>query len=257
MSDTLRLALIQADLAWEDKTTNLQFFENEISKIQADIIFLPEMFTTGFSMKPEAFAETIEGDSVAWMKAQAAKSNAVITGSLIIEENGNYFNRLVWAQPNGEVITYNKRHLFSYAGEEKHYTAGTDRLIIDYKGWKIFPQVCYDLRFPVWSRNNLDYDLAFYVANWPERRSYPWTTLLKARAIENQCFLVGLNRVGDDGNGVSHSGDSMVVDPLGEPKASCTPSKVETLVTEITKEELDKVRNRFRFLADKDEFELK
>ena len=256
MSDTLQLALIQADLAWEDKATNLQFFEDEIGKIKADIIFLPEMFTTGFSMKPEAFAEEMDGQSVNWMKTQASKSNAVITGSIIIEDNGNYYNRLVWAQPNGEIITYNKRHLFSYAGEEKHYKAGSDRLIINYKGWKIFPQVCYDLRFPVWSRNNLDYDLAFYVANWPERRSYPWTTLLKARAIENQCFLVGLNRVGDDGNGVSHSGDSMVIDPLGEPKASCTPGKVETLLVEVSKEELDKVRNRFRFLADRDDFEL-
>jgi predicted amidohydrolase len=227
---TLSVTIIQTDLHWEDKAANLKMLEEKINGIKAktEIVVLPEMFSTGFSMKPELLAETMEGTTVEWMKRIAAERKIILTGSVIIEEKGNYFNRLIWMLPNGQCGVYDKRHRFAYAGEDDHYTAGTKRLIASVKGWKVNLLVCYDLRFPVWARQSpplrqerelggeAEYDLLIYVANWPDRRIHAWKTLLQARAIENQCYVVGVNRVGKDGNDIQYSGESMVVDPLGE-----------------------------------------
>jgi predicted amidohydrolase len=236
---------------------NKAHFDDLLQGLQTDLVVLPEMFTTGFSMNPNELAEEEDGPTLAWLKAKARELDAAITGSVIIREKGKYYNRLFFVLPNGNYQTYNKRHLFTYAGEHHHYTAGSNKLTLDYKGWKICPMVCYDLRFPVWSRNTEDYDLLIYVANWPERRNHPWKSLLVARAIENQCYTIGLNRVGEDGNGISHSGDSIVLDPLGEKIAAANPLIEEVITTQISKAELQKVRDRFQFLADRDEFTLK
>jgi omega-amidase len=214
------------------------------------------MFSSGFTMKPAANANTIDGEAVKWMHKLAREQNAAVTGSLVIEQNGNYYNRLFFVEPNGKQHTYNKRHLFTLAGEEKVYTGGNSRIIIDYKGWRIMPQVCYDLRFPVWCRNDVDYDLIYFVANWPERRSYHWRQLLLARAIENQAYCIGVNRVGDDGNGIYHSGDSAAIDPLGEYLSDIKPGESTTEIVTLKKSRIEQVRSRFGFLKDQDDFEL-
>jgi predicted amidohydrolase len=219
------------------------------------------MFNTGFSMRPEALAEPMDGATVAWMKAIAAHHRCILAGSLMIAEEGHYFNRLVWMQPNGQAGYYDKRHLFAYAGEDKHYAPGGKRLIASVNGWKINLQVCYDLRFPVWARQQLsddgepEYDVLVYVANWPERRVQAWKTLLKARAIENQCYVVGVNRTGHDGNGIYHSGDSMVVDPLGEVVCQFTHEEVVHSL-ELDAAHLNDLRRKLPFLADADDFYL-
>ncbi len=259
---TLRISTIQTDLAWEDKATNLRRFEEKIAALvgKTEIVVLPEMFSTGFSMRPEALAETMEGETVAWMKRVSAANRVILTGSLIIEENGNYFNRLIWMLPNGQYGLYDKHHRFAFAGEDEHYTAGQKRLVASVNGWKINLLVCYDLRFPVWARQQtehgeMEYDVLIYVANWPERRSLAWKTLLQARAIENQCYVVGVNRVGNDGNNIHHSGDSSVIDPLG---TILYTKKDEEDVHTITldKNELDAVREKFPFWRDADRFLL-
>ena len=237
--------------------------EEKIKSIQekTQVVILPEMFSTGFSMKPEILAETMEGETVQWMKRVAAEKKIILTGSVIIEEDNKYYNRSIWMLPNGQYGYYNKRHLFAYAEEDKHYTAGTERFIASVNGWKINLQVCYDLRFPVWARQQFDeqsafeYDVLIYVANWPERRSLAWKTLLQARAIENQCYVIGVNRVGEDGAGIYHSGDSMVIDPLGE---ILYHKKDEEDVFTITlqKKDLETVRERFQFWQDGDEFNI-
>jgi predicted amidohydrolase len=305
---TLTITTIQADLRWEDKAANLQRFEEKILGIPepTEIVVLPEMFSTGFSMKPQALAEKMDGPTIAWMKTIAAEKRVILTGSIIIEEGGHYFNRLIWMLPNGQYGYYDKRHRFAYAGENEQYTAGRKRLIASVKGWKVLLLVCYDLRFPVWSRQGpavpgaglagtqgaaglpaergvlpangpdeeadgaladgaqgktpedgpgLEYDLILYVANWPERRSLAWKTLLQARAIENQSFVVGVNRVGMDGNNIYHSGDSMVIDPLGEVLSLI--SNKETIFTHtLRKERLDEARSRFPFWRDADHFSI-
>ncbi len=218
MSD-LKVALIQSDLEWEQIDANLAKFDAAVSRIEGhvDLIVLPEMFSTGFSMNPDRLAELMDGSAVNWLRQKAQAKGAVLTGSLMIEEKGRFFNRLVWATPNGELSTYDKRHLFRYAGEEKIYTAGGKHITLECSGWRVRPSVCYDLRFPIWTRNlNLDYDLAVFVANWPAKRSAHWRALLVARAIENQCCVIGVNRVGIDGNGLDYDGCSMVVAPTGE-----------------------------------------
>lgn len=228
-----------------------------------ELVVLPEMFSTGFSMKPEVLAETMEGETMAWMKRLSAANRVILTGSLIIEEEKKYYNRLIWMMPNGEFGYYDKRHLFGFAGEDKHYQAGNKRLITSVKGWKINVQVCYDLRFPVWARqsvkkdkeNPYEYDVLLYVANWPERRSHAWKTLLCARAIENQCYVIGVNRVGMDGNEIYHSGNSLVIDPLGEVLYHMTDEE-DIFTIMLEKEKLDDVRSRFPFLKDADEFRL-
>jgi len=352
---TLIITTIQPDLHWENKAANLQSLEEKILGIRekTELVILPEMFSTGFSMKPEILAEGMDGPTVNWMKKVAAQKRIILTGSLIIEENGRYYNRLIWMLPNGQLGVYDKRHRFAYAGEHDHYTAGQKRLIASVKGWRVNLQVCYDLRFPVWSRQSppgegsesvgflaeetrqgktpvsereeeipdtdvepgtrplndppfngpaLDhssrapqtptqtlpkpppthsqsgpptssiahpqpgpsasnpppipeYDLLIYVANWPERRAHAWKTLLQARAIENQSYTVGVNRVGNDGNNIYHSGDSMIIDPLGE--VLYHGSKQEEVFTyTLQKDKLDEVRSRFPFWRDGDRFSI-
>lgn len=269
---TLSITTIQSTLHWEDKTANLKMLEEKINSIKGktELVVLPEMFSTGFSMKPELLAETMEGETLQWMKRIVAEKKIILTGSVIIGETGQtgtagpYYNRLIWMLPNGEYGVYDKRHCFAFAGEDEHYTAGTKRLIASVKGWRINLQVCYDLRFPVWSRQSFavaqddklpEYDLLIYVANWPERRSHAWKTLLQARAIENQCYVVGVNRVGNDGNGIYHSGDSMIVDPLGE--VLYTKNDEEDIFTiTLDKVHLDTIRAKFPFLRDADRFTI-
>lgn len=256
--NNLSLTLVQANLVWQDRIANFKKMESLLAATQkvGDIILLPEMFTTGFSMSPETLWDKPEGETLRWLQKMAETHNAAVCGSAIIKDDGNYYNRLYFVYPSGEFETYNKRHLFTLAGEEKIYTGGSKHLFIDYKGWRIMPLVCYDLRFPVWCRNTTDVDLQIFVANWPERRSMPWKALLKARAIENMCYVAGLNRVGDDGNGVSHSGDSAVYDELGNEVEMLTPFKEEVVTIEMDRQKMLDSRQRFQFLSDRDSFDL-
>ena len=269
---SLTITVIQTNLHWENRDANLQMLEEKINSIKekTEIVVLPEMFTTGFSMQPGKLAETMHGETVQWMKRMAAAKKIILTGSVIIEEKGNYFNRLIWMLPNGQYGIYDKRHRFAYAGEDGYFTAGTKRLIASVKGWKINLLICYDLRFPVWARQTspsnslskgeggpaaLEYDVLIYVANWPERRIHAWKTLLQARAIENQCYVVGANRVGHDGNNISYSGESMVIDPMGE--VLHTKKNEEDIFTvTLDKLHLQQVREKFPFWKDSDSFTI-
>jgi len=262
--NTLTCSIIQTKLFWEDKDANLKMLEAKINSIKEKtaIVILPEMFSTGFSMQPEKFAETMNGNCVSWMKKIAAKNKIILTGSLMIKENNQYYNRLIWMLPNEQYGYYDKRHCFSYANEDKHYKAGNRRLIASVNGWKINVQICYDLRFPVWARQNIinkhdapEYDILINVANWPERRNYAWKTLLTARAIENQCYVIGVNRVGEDGNNIFYSGDSMVINALGETLYHKINDEDIFTIT-LQKEHLQEVRNKFPFLADADKFSI-
>tara|TARA_B100000809_G_scaffold266826_1_gene331955 strand:- start:38 stop:823 length:786 start_codon:yes stop_codon:yes gene_type:complete len=259
----LKVNIIQSELHWENVDQNLEMFAQKIEAISTptDIIVLPEMFNTGFSMDSSELAEKMDGKTVAWMKDQAAKSNSVITGSLIIKENGNYYNRLIWAQPDSELYTYDKRHLFRMAGENNHFAAGEKRLVVSYKGWRICPLICYDLRFPVWSRNTDDnetpaYDCLIYVANWPAVRKQPWSKLLEARAIENQCYVIGVNRVGEDGKGIAYSGNSVVVNPKGDVISSIPENADTTESVDLSLAELNEFREKFPVSLDGDDFTL-
>ncbi len=258
-SQDLTVTLIQSDLLWEDKQANLQAFEQKILGIKppTELIVLPEMFSTGFSMEPEKLAEDMEGTTVKWMKRISAEKKVVLTGSIIIQENGKYFNRLIWMLPTGEYGVYDKRHLFGYAGEHHHYTPGQKKLIASLKGWKINLQVCYDLRFPIWARQPVEaekqYDLYINMASWPDKRRHAWKSLLTARAIENQSFVIGVNRIGTDGNGHQYAGDSMIIDPLGE--ALYTKEYEEDIFTfRLQKEKVADTRSKFPFLDDADEY---
>lgn len=256
---TLRLTLLQSDLHWENPKANLLHFEEKINNIQGPkgIVILPEMFTTGFSMHPAGLAEAMEGESVSWMKTMARKHGIILAGSLTIKEGGHYYNRLVWMQPDGQFGTYDKRHLFSYAGEHAEFSTGGKRFIASVNGWKICTMICYDLRFPVWSRMQAkdEYDVLVYIANWPVKRIQAWTSLLTARAIENQCYVVGVNRTGSDGNGLEYPGESRVIDPLGQ--VMTEGGRVEhTLQVTLEKEHLSNIRRTFPFQNDKDEFIL-
>jgi omega-amidase len=215
----LNITLIQSELHWENSPANLEMFTRKLATIKdsTDLIVLPEMFTTGFSMNAEKMAQTMDGPAVLWLQEQARDKKTAILGSLIISEKGHFFNRLVWARPDGTLLTYDKRHLFRMSGEEKVYAAGQKTLTVDLNGWRIRPFVCYDLRFPGWMRNlGDDYDVAVVVANWPAARAAHWKLLLAARAVENQTYMVGLNRVGTDGNDLAYSGDSAIYDPTGQ-----------------------------------------
>jgi omega-amidase len=214
MKEKLKVAVLQVDLAWENIQKNLEIFSERIDAIeeQVDLIILPEMFTTGFSMNAEPLAEEKEGEAFKWMRNIAMERDAAVTGSVIVKEDGNFYNRLYFIFPNGDYKTYDKKHTFTLAKEDKTYTAGTERLIVDYKGWKICPLICYDLRFPVWARNTVDYDLLIYVANWPETRINAWDVLLQARAIENMSWCIGVNRTGNDGNDYRYNGHTAVYD---------------------------------------------
>lgn len=252
----LNFTIIQPDIVWEDKQANLAQYEQYIEQVQEkkEIVVLPEMFSTGFSMAPERLAEPMDGPTVQWMANMSRQHRCILTGSLIIEEEGKYYNRMLWVQPDGKIGHYDKRHLFAYAGEEKHYSAGDRRLIVSVKGFKICLQVCYDLRFPVWARNSGGaYDILLYVANWPERRSMPWKALLQARAIENMSYVIGVNRVGNDGNDIYHSGDSSVFSPLGELLWQHSDTPICHTIT-LEKDVVTEARERFPFLNDADKF---
>jgi omega-amidase len=255
----LNITIIQSELHWEDKVKNLEMFAGKIAALSGtDLIILPEMFTTGFSMRPELFAEKMDGATVSWMRYRAKEKNCVITGSFICEEGGAYFNRLVWMRPDGTFETYDKRHLFRMGEEDKYYGAGEKRIVVELKGWKICPLICYDLRFPVWSRNKKEniYDLLIYVANWPERRAHPWKSLLVARAIENQCYTVGLNRIGNDGNSIYHSGDSAVLNFKGELISKTMPGKESIETVSLNYKELEEFRKIFPVMLDADDFSI-
>ena len=260
----LRITLIQTALHWVDITSNLEMLTQKVGNIKepTDVIILPETFSTGFSMDPEKYAEEVsESKAIEWMRTAAKQKNCVITGSLMLRENGEYFNRLIWMQPDGDFQFYNKRHLFSLAHEDKAFTPGHEKLIVELKGWKIRPLVCYDLRFPVWSKNLMDedgtteYDLLLYVANWPDKRSYAWKHLLIARAIENQAFVAGLNRIGNDGNDNYYSGDSMVLNPLGQVLYHKIQDE-DIFTVELNYADLQALRKTFPFLKDADSFVL-
>ena len=263
----LTVATIQADLVWEDKAANLDRFQEKIEALSSEVelVILPEMFTTGFSMSPQTLAETADGETIAWMKQLSQDRNIVIVGSMIAKENDAYFNRLICMLPTGSYGIYDKRHLFSFAGEENHYSAGNKRLIASIKGWKLNLQICYDLRFPVWARQQMkvsekeeivpEYDMLVYVANWPERRIHAWRTLLCARAIENQSYVIGVNRVGNDGNGIYHNGSTMIIGPLGEVLYHAVDEEDICEMT-LSKEELKDIRNKFSFLKDGDDFNI-
>lgn len=264
----LTITLLQQELLWESPQQNRDKFESLILQLApgAQLVILPEMFTTGFSMRPAGFAETMEGPTVQWMRKMAVTRKIILTGSLIITENNHYYNRLIWMLPNGSMGYYDKRHLFGFAGEDQHFTKGGKRLIAVANGWRINLQVCYDLRFPVWTRNRMvqegdgavlpEYDLLIYVANWPEKRKLAWTSLLQARAIENQCFVAGVNRVGKDGNGFEHSGDSMLIHPAGD--ILYQGKHQEDIFTyTLSPQELFETRERFPFLEDQDRFNIR
>jgi omega-amidase len=260
MSSNLTITVIQSNLHWEDSKKNLQMFEEKINSISSktELVVLPEMFTTGFSMQPNKLAQTMQGETILWMQKMASSKKIILTGSVMIEEDGNYFNRFIWMLPNGQFGYYNKRHLFAFAGEDEFYTAGNKRTITSVNGWKINLQVCYDLRFPVWSRQSFnkgqhEYDILLYVANWPQRRNTAWKTLLQARAIENQCFVIGVNRVGNDGNNIYHSGNSMIIDPLGEITYH-KEDEEDIYTTTLSKQHLEDCRNKFPFWKDADNF---
>jgi len=221
MNPHLRVTMIQTDLAWQDPAANRAIIAAHCRGLagHTDLIVLPEMFSTGFSMAALQLAETMDGPTVGWLREQAVALGCAITGSLIVREGDRHYNRLLWAAPDGRLRHYDKRHLFRMALEHQHYAAGTRRLVIEHRGWRVCPLVCYDLRFPVWSRNRDDYDLLLYVANWPASRRLAWKTLLRARAIENLSYVVGVNRIGRDGNDVAYAGDSVALDYLAEPLA--------------------------------------
>lgn len=258
MQDNLKIALIQSDLVWENPKRNRKNFSEKIETISAnvDVIVLPEMFSTGFTMNAQVVAETMDGKTVSWMQKQALKTGAAIIGSLIILENNNYYNRLLFVEPSGKITTYDKRHTFTLAGEDKVYAAGNNKVIIDYKGWKICPLICYDLRFPVWARNVENYDILMYVANWPKPRAYAWETLLKARAIENMSYVIGVNRVGLDDAQNEYSGNSAVYDVLGTSITNIKLSKEQVEVVTLDKSHIEFYRNKLKFLDDKDAFNL-
>jgi omega-amidase len=256
--EILNVAVFQFDLVWENPTVNLAKIDEWLrkSKGKTDVVFFPEMFTTGFSMNVSELAETMDGETILWMKERAAEFQTALCGSLIIREDGHFFNRLVFVEPSGEVHSYNKRHLFTMAKEESHFVKGTERLIINYKGWRICTLICYDLRFPVWARNRNEYEILVYSANWPQSRTEVWNTLLKARAIENQAYVVGANRVGADGNLISYSGNSQLVNPRGCILSEIGDHHKGIVSAGFSYSELMKFRTDFPVLNDADEYRI-
>lgn len=259
----MRVTLIQSMLHWEDAAANRTMFAAKMAALKGttDLIVLPEMFTTGFSMRSVDLAETMDGATVAWMREQARLTDAAIYGSAIITEGGQFYNRGLFVTPSGEVTVYDKRHLFRFANENEHYSAGTQRVVVEWRGWRWLLQICFDLRFPVFARaqsrdGRADYDAILYVANWPEARRYPWSQLLIARAIENQCYVVGVNRVGMDGKGNHYSGDSVVIDPRGSVLQQLEPSAEGMCTTALDRDSLEDFRVKFPVSRDADAFDL-
>ncbi len=265
----MRISIVQSSLHWENPEANRAMFAEKLASLsgQTDLVVLPEMFTTGFSMNADALAEPMNGPTMDWMRSISRDLNAAVTGSFICSEDGNFFNRLVFMRPDGQFEHYDKKHLFSMATENEHFAAGQKRLTVEWRGWRICPLICYDLRFPVWSRNTHTpdpspngagrYDLLIYVANWPNRRAHHWRSLLTARAIENQSFVVGVNIAGEDGNGFEYSGDSTIIDFSGQPIVQIPDGKEEIATVELSLEDLKAYRQQLPFLADGDLFEFK
>lgn len=253
----MKVALFQTDLIWVNPKENRTFIEEHFinEKESFDLFVLPEMFTTGFTMYPENVAETMQGETISWMKSLALKKDCAVCGSLVVSENNSFYNRFIFVHPNGKIDFYNKRHLFSLAGEHHKYSKGTEKVIIEYKDWKICPQVCYDLRFPAFSRNHENYDLLLYIANWPKLRTNAWDILLKARAVENMCYVVGVNRIGFDENNHEYVGHSQVVDELGN-QILDAEENLGVFITELDKNKMLETRNKLNFLNDKDDFEI-
>ncbi len=254
---------IQSDLAWEDPVQNRENFEKKIlvQGQSCDLIVLPETFTTGFPVDPVTFAETVDGESLQWLQHLASQTGAVITGSLLLKEGTAYFNTLIWMRPDGTFERYYKRHVFSMGGEHERIKAGEQQLLVKLKGWKIRPMVCYDLRFPVWSKNRFEndafeYDFAIYVSNWPAVRAFPWDALLTARAIENQAFVLGVNRVGTDGQGNHYSGHSKLIDAKGMMLSEAPENKEASMRVSLSAKELHQFRNKFNVGMDWDRFEI-
>jgi predicted amidohydrolase len=261
-SSSLKVALVQSDLYWKDKTANMANLEEKLMNLEyeADLIILPEMFNTGFTMDAHEVGEPMNFTTTKWMKQMAAQMNAVVAGSIVVEEKGSFYNRLLWVSPDGKVDFYDKRHLFRMADEDAHFDMGRQRKVFEWKGWKIMPQICYDLRFPLWSRNRvndneLEYDLIFYVASWPSPRSNAWDILLKARAVENLSYSIGVNRVGEDGNGILYSGHSAAYDFKGETMVFLA-NKEEILWVDLDKNSLQDFRTKFPAWKDSDRFDL-
>ncbi len=260
----LSVHLIQSPLYWEEIEKNLDMFSGKIREVKTspDIIVLPEMFTTGFTQEPHDVAEPMEGRTMQWMQERAVEKQCVVAGSIVIREKGRHYNRLVWMPPEGDYQCYDKKHLFTFAGEDKQYTPGSGRLIVELKGWKVMPLICYDLRFPVWNRNSYQpdqgfaYDCILNVANWPGSRSHVWRILLMARALENQAYVIGLNRIGEDKNNIVYSGDSAVISPKGDNLSSIMPSREMAETVVMSRSELDSFRDKFRVWADWDNFRL-
>lgn len=254
----LKTAFIQSNIVWHNAEINRINFSKKINAIseEVNIIILPEMFSTGFSMNPQEIAETMQGETVQWIQRLASEKNCAVSGSVIISENNHYYNRFLFVYPSGEIKHYDKRHLFTLAGEEKIYTPGNEKIIIDYEGWKICPLVCYDLRFPVWARNVEEYDVLLYVANWPKPRILAWDTLLRARSIENMCYVVGVNRVGSDTNKLEYVGHSAAYDCLGKRISKIEIEDEFIEIVKLDKEHISKVRRGLNFLNDKDEFTI-
>jgi omega-amidase len=251
--DTLHVSVVQTNLHWENVEANLDMFDSLLANIgTTDLIVLPEMFTTGFSMQPEKLAKKSYALGFEWMKEKAKQTGAAITGSLMAPHADTFVNRLLFVLPDGNFYQYDKKHLFGLGSETEHFSAGTQLLLVDYMGWKICPLICYDLRFPVWSRNTHNYDVLLYVANWPQKRSHHWRSLLPARAIENQSYVVACNRIGEDGNGAAHSGDSVVINFAGEVMAGGDASNIYT--SALSKDELNAYRAALPFLKDADNF---
>lgn len=254
----LSISLIQFNIEWQNPKANRYIIEQKIQALTSrpDLIVLPEMFTTGFTMDVQSNAESPEGETLDWMRKMANSTNAVVTGSIIIEENKKHYNRLFWVPPNGAYQTYNKRHLFRMANETDHFESGNSSPIVELNGWKVKPLICYDLRFPVWSRNNqLEYDIVLYVANWPQARVNAWDTLLKARAIENLSYSIGINRVGVDGAKIAYNGHSACCDFKGNIISNLS-EKEETLAVKLSKSDLDNYRKSFPAQLDADSFKI-
>lgn len=255
----LRVTIVQSMLHWEDAEANREMFGAKLRALKGatDLVVLPEMFTTGFSMRSTELAEPMSGPTVNWMREQAKATNAALYGSVIITDGGRYFNRGLFITPEGQVTVYDKRHLFRFANETDHYSAGEERVVVEWRGWRVLLQVCFDLRFPVFARNRGDCDAILYVANWPEVRRYPWSQLLIARAIENQVYVAGVNRVGMDGKGMHYSGDSVVIDPRGAVIGQVEPSREGCTTVTLDRNALEDFREKFPVAKETDDFELK
>ncbi len=255
--ENLRLAYLQQNIVWENTAANLRKIDGFLKQMpETDLLILPEMFNTGFTNNTTKLAQTMDGQLVGWMKERASDYNMAIMGSAIINDNGHFVNRLIFAYPCADVKWYDKRHLFRMGNEHEHFTGGSNKVIFNYFGWRIRPLICYDLRFPVWSRNQNDYDLLVYVANWPKPRREVFTTLLKARAIENQCYVAGVNRVGTDGQNIEYSGDSLIINPMGNIISVIEGEEEKLKTVSLSLSELKAFRDKFPVHLDADKFTI-